>query len=528
MNTTTAFFERYGPKYRWLATATVLLGLLALGMSITIVNVATPYIKGAFAMGDDQVQWLSTGFLAATTGALLVAPWCLAAFGARYTYVGLLILFIFASFLGAFSTDTGEIIFARILQGVTTGLIRPVALVTLYNVFPPQQRGLATALFSISLGLPLTLASVIGGWLVDNYTWPYVFFVTLPLCFVAIVLAFFFMPTKTEKTALPPLDWIGTILIFSAIFSILAALANGQRLGWDHDLILILLTIFVLCTLLFLFCEKNHKTPILDLRIFLNRGFLYGFIALFSFGGAFYGIMYLLPQFVQSIQGYSPITAGLLFIPSTFVLAILVPLVGILSDRFPAHYFTIPSVLLGTLGVYQMAHADVNMSFTALAVAMMFLSATMAAFPAPTLSKAIAALPPHLVGYGPGAANFALQLGGAFGTNFLVIMLDRRTLFHSDIFTATLTPDNTMALSALQQLQGIFSTVGTSSGQWQAAAIHFLGRMDQAQAMTFGFRDGFLLTVVLMVSTLVPSWLLSRTKPWSGPVDTSPNDSTTH
>ena len=98
MNTTTAFFERYGPKYRWLATATVLLGLLALGMSITIVNVATPYIKGAFAMGDDQVQWLSTGFLAATTGALLVAPWCLAAFGARYTYVGLLILFIFASF----------------------------------------------------------------------------------------------------------------------------------------------------------------------------------------------------------------------------------------------------------------------------------------------------------------------------------------------------------------------------------------------------------------------------------------------
>jgi hypothetical protein len=209
-------------------------------------------------------------------------------------------------------------------------------------------------------------------------------------------------------------------------------------------------------------------------------------------------------------------------------LAILVPVVGILSDRFPAHYFTIPGLLLGTLGVYQMAQADVNMSFTALAVAMMFLSATMATFSAPTLSKAIVALPPHLIGYGPGVANFALQLGGAFGTNFLVIMLDRRTLFHSATFTATITSDNTMALSALQQLQAIFSSVGTAASQWHAAAIHFLGRMDQAQAMTFGFRDGFLLTVLLMVLTILPSWLLSRTKPWSGPVDTLPNDSTTH
>jgi len=196
-------------------------------------------------------------------------------------------------------------------------------------------------------------------------------------------------------------------------------------MGWDHDLILILLTVSVLCTLLFLFCEKTIK-PYLDLRIFLNRGFLYA-LSPYFFGGALYGVMYLLPQFVQSIQGYSPISAGLLFIPSTFVLAILVPVVGILSDRFPAHYFTLPGILLGTLGVYQMAQADVNMSFTALAVAMMFLSATMATFSAPTLSKAIVALPPHLIGYGPGVANFALQLGGAFGTNFLVIMLDRRT-----------------------------------------------------------------------------------------------------
>lgn len=121
-------FERYGPNYKWLVTLTVLLGLVALGMSITIVNVATPYIKGAFGMSSDQVQWLSTGFLAATTVALLVAPWLSRAFGQRATYMGLLMVFIGASILGGLATSMGAIIAARVIQGAMTGLVRPVAL----------------------------------------------------------------------------------------------------------------------------------------------------------------------------------------------------------------------------------------------------------------------------------------------------------------------------------------------------------------------------------------------------------------
>ena len=228
-----AMFERYGPKYRWLVTLTVLLGLVALGMSITIVNVATPYIKGAFGMSADQVQWLSTGFLAATTVTLLISPWLMSAFGQRATYVGLLAVFIAASFVGGLATGMGAIIVARVVQGAMTGIIRPVALEALFAVYPPHQRGMATALYGMSLGLPLTLASVVGGFLVEHFSWRYVFFIVLPICVAAMVMGAIFLPRRESTGPRPPLDWVGAITLFVAIFAALAAIANGQRWGWQ-------------------------------------------------------------------------------------------------------------------------------------------------------------------------------------------------------------------------------------------------------------------------------------------------------
>ena len=125
-------FERYGPRYRLWVTLTVMLGLVALGMSITIVNVAVPYIKGAFGMSDSQVQWLSTGFLASTTVSLLVAPWLVSAVGQRATFIGLLVVFIAASFLGGLGQGMGMLVAARVIQGGMTGLIRPVAMQALF------------------------------------------------------------------------------------------------------------------------------------------------------------------------------------------------------------------------------------------------------------------------------------------------------------------------------------------------------------------------------------------------------------
>ena len=183
-----------------------MLGLVALGMSITIVNVAIPYIKGAFGMSDSQVQWLSTGFLASTTVSLLMAPWLVSAVGQRATFMGLLLVFIAASFLGGLGQSMGMLIAARVIQGGMTGLIRPVAMEALFAAYPPQNRGMATAMYGMCLGLPLTLATVIGGWLVEHFTWRYVFFITLPICVAAVVMGYSFLPPREHKGPRPPAE----------------------------------------------------------------------------------------------------------------------------------------------------------------------------------------------------------------------------------------------------------------------------------------------------------------------------------
>ncbi|EMP57365.1 drug resistance transporter EmrB/QacA subfamily protein [Marinobacter santoriniensis NKSG1] len=512
-------FERYGPKYQWLASLTVLLGLVALGMSITIVNVATPYIKGAFGMSADQVQWLSTGFLAATTVALLVAPWLVSAFGQRATYITVLMIFIAASFMGGLATGMGAIIAARIIQGAMTGLIRPVALEALFAVFPANQRGMATAMYGMSLGLPLTLATVIGGWLVETYNWRYVFFIVPPICMAAIVMAYFFLPPRESSGPRPPFDWFGAGSLFIAIFALLTALSNGQRWGWHSNGVISLIVASMLIAGLFIWWERRVDKPLLDLAIFRNKGFLMGAASLFLFGGAFYGIMYLLPNFVQAILHYDPVKAGILFTPSTLVLAILVPIVGKLSDRVPPHYLTLPGLAFAIFAVYQMSQVDRFTSFSSLAVSMALLSVGMAAFPPPTLSRAISSLPPRLIGFGSGAINFAMQMGGAFGTATLVTLMDQRTLFHSAHLTDGLNAGNPMAMQALSQLQSAYAAAGTNAVYQQAASLRALGNMDALWASIFAYQDGFWAVVAGLILVVVPSCLLSRWSGWSGETD---------
>ncbi|GAA5126476.1 DHA2 family efflux MFS transporter permease subunit [Alloalcanivorax gelatiniphagus] len=510
MSQVDALFDRYGTRYRLWVTLTVMLGLVALGMSITIVNVAIPYIKGAFGMSDSQVQWLSTGFLASTTVSLLIAPWLVTSVGQRATFMGLLLVFIAASFLGGLGQSMGMLIAARVIQGGMTGLIRPVAMEALFAAYPPQNRGMATAMYGMCLGLPLTLATVIGGWLVEHFTWRYVFFITLPICVAAAVMGFFFLPPREHKGPRPPFDWAGVVLLFTAVFTVLAALSNGQRWGWDDPRVPLLLLTGLLCGAAFVAWQQRTAHPLLDLAIFRNRLFVTGTLAMFLFGGTFYGIMYLLPQFVQSILHYSPISAGQIFLPSTAVLAVLVPMVGRLSDRFPPHWITLPGLACTLVAVWLMTHMDWNTSFAYLAVAMAVLSIGMAAFPPPTLSNAIAALPPRLTGHGSGAINFAMQLGGAMGTAALVILLDRRTAVHGQHLNAGVHAGNSQAQQQLGQLAELAGRLGVAETQQGAIAGHLMGRLEAIWASILAYQDGFWILVASLVVVAIPSLLLSR------------------
>lgn len=505
-------FQGYGPKYKWLVTLTMLLGLVALGMSITIVNVATPYIKGSLGLSNVEVQWISTGFLAATTVALLIAPWLVRAFGQRATFTGLLTTFVIASIIGGLANSMAAIVTARVVQGAMTGLIRPLALEAMFSVFPASERGMATAIYGMCLGLPLTLATVVGGWLVETFTWRYVFFVTPPICLTALVMGLLFLPTREDTGPRPPFDWTGAISLFACIFSLLTAVSNGQRWGWHSSAVVGLLGLSLVLGAGFVWWERRNRHPLLDLDIFRHRAFLAGCLAIFVFGGAFYAIMYLLPLFAQGILDLRPVTTGLLFLPSTLVLALLVPVVGKLSDRYPAHYMTLPGLAFAIFSVYLFSRADAYTSFGYLALALTLMSAGMASFPPPTLSRAIGSLPQSLTGYGSGVINFMLQMGGAFGTAALVVMMDRRITWHGEHISTAITPGNDTAMATANQWQELMAGAGVPQAWQQTAALQKLGVTEQFWASVMAYQDGFWLVMIALTLVVAPAWLLSR---WS-------------
>jgi len=288
------------------------------------------------------------------------------------------------------------------------------------------------------------------------------------------------------------------------------SLSNGQRWGWSSNAVLGLLGLSLILGVGFVWWEQKVKQPLLDLSIFRHRAFLAGCLSIFVFGGAFYAIMYLLPLFSQSILHYRPVTAGLLFLPSTLVLAVLVPVVGKLSDRYPAHYMTLPGLAFAILAVYLFSRADAYTSFGYLALALTLMSAGMASFPPPTLSRAIGSLPASLTGYGSGVINFSLQMGGAFGTAALVVMMDRRIAWHGEHISAVVTPGNDIAMATVSRWQEWLAGLGVPEAWQQTAALQKIGATEQFWATVMAYQDGFWLVMVSLTFVVIPAWLLSR------------------
>ncbi|MDR3537463.1 MAG: MFS transporter, partial [Acetobacteraceae bacterium] len=206
-----AYAVRFGASYKWLATLAVMLSCIATTAASTMVNVALPDISGAFGLGDDQVQWLSTGFLAAMTATMLLSAWTLGRFGYRMAFLGAQAIFIASSVAGAMASSGGAVILARVFQGTACGLIQPLAMVVLSQVFPRERRGQAMGIYTLGIVLSPALGPSLGGYLVDQFSWRDVFLAIVPLCLLAMAVTAIFLPGRDTRagTKRPPFDGVG-------------------------------------------------------------------------------------------------------------------------------------------------------------------------------------------------------------------------------------------------------------------------------------------------------------------------------
>ncbi len=512
-DTTEALFQRYGPGYRWIATVTVMLGTISAVLTTTSVNVAIPDIMGAFGIGQDRAQWLSTGALAAMTVGMLLNAWMMRSFGQRRTFIGALCIFVASLALAGLSPNESVLIFCRIVQGAVAGILQPLSMYTLFKVFPPGQRGKAMGFFGMSVILGPALGPTLGGVMIDQFNWRYIFYVAAPVCAIAILMGSVFLPEREEAGARARFDWLGFLLLVTALASLLIGLSNGQREGWYSDYILGLFAVAVLAAFSFIVWELRAPQPLVNLKVLGNAQFTGAAIVACIFGAGLFGSTYLVPLFVQTVQHLTPLAAGLMLMPAGLVMGVFMPFAGSLADRVPARTLIITGLLCFATSSYWLAGVDANMSFWTIAWCVI-ISRLGLSLIKPTLNlAALRSLRPELLGQGAGMINFSRQLGGAFGVNLLSVTLDRRTFFHSESLTSLQTAGNSATTELLRVMEGILARAGAPPDLQSAGALDYLGRVVYAQAYTMGFRDSFLIIAIVFMLGLIPAWIMGRTKP---------------
>jgi MFS transporter, DHA2 family, multidrug resistance protein len=507
----------YGVRYKWIATITVMLGTIVTTAASTMVNVALPDIMGAFGLGQDQVQWLSTGFLAAMTATMLLTAWALGRFGYRLAFLGALAVFITGTVAGAVSSTSNEIILARVLQGMASGLIQPVTMVVLSEVFPREQRGRAMSIYTIGVVLAPALGPTLAGYLVDEYSWRYVFLAVLPVCVAAMAAAAVFLPgrdTRQESNS-HHFDGFGFLFLSVCLVCLLSALSNGQRDGWNSNLILALFVAALAAAVAFVAWELTYRLPLLNLRVFANGRFTASCLVAFALGLGIYGSTYIVPMFVQLVQGYTPTRSGLLLMPAGFALAMVSPLGGRLADRLPPWGPVMVGLTLFGLSNWLCAGADVDTSFWPLAWWIVVGRIGLGLITPSLNAGALRALPHELLAQGSGTLNFVRQLGGAMGVNLLSVLIDQRTTFHGDALAQAMTPATSAATAAVQQLGPMLMHWGNPFGTRlpsgaPPAAMAYLETMLVPKAQLLAYKDGFLVVAVLFFVTLLPALLMRR------------------
>jgi MFS transporter, DHA2 family, multidrug resistance protein len=478
-------------------------------ISGTIVNVAVPDVMGAFGVGLDQAQLMTSAFNIAMVTSQLLSAWVVSAFGQRGGFLLMSVVFVIGSLIGAISQDFNMIVFGRVLQGVAAGVIQPLVMVVAFQVFPVERRGYAMAIYSMGVFLAVAVGPIVGGFAIELFNWRYIFWAPLPIIGLAALMSWVFMPSVRNKEQ-APFDWTGYVLLVVMVYCLITGLTEGVREGWTSSYILGLFGGGFLSGAVLILTQMQDRPTLIDVSLFEHKQFAMTALIAFVFGVGNFGTGYGVPVFAQLIQGMTPLDAALVMLPSALLVVAALPFTGKLADKIPPHIGIMIGLILFAAGTAPMSGADVNTPFLMI-MTYFIISRFGMSFTNPfIMNTALRSLPPEKLTAGGGTINFCRQFGGSLGLTAWVAFVQTRTQLHSEALTATQSSANTTTQELLKGVGRIYTEAGLSEDLHASGALHYLGEVIHAQASTFGFQDGFLLLVFFFLCAMIPAYLLGR------------------
>lgn len=482
-----------------LLTISLSLAIFMNVLDTSIANVSIPSIAGDLGVSPNEGTWVITSFAVSMAIALPLSGWLAKRFGEVKLFVTSVVLFTFASLMCGLSENLPMLLFFRIVQGAVAGPMIPLSQSLLLSNYPDEKRGLATAFWAMTAVLAPIFGPILGGWITDNYTWPWIFYINIPVGIISALLTWRILGHRETEIVRLPVDIVGLILLIIGIGSLQILLDKGNDLDWFHSDLIVALSVISFITLsFFVVWELTEKHPVVDLTLFKYVNFTIGSVAIALGYLAFFGGVVVFPLWLQTQMGYTPTWAGLAAAPVGIFSFILSPFVGRYMNKMDLRLLVSFSFIVFALVSFWNSTFDTNASFNVLIAPRFVQGIAMACFFIPLLSILLSGLPANRIASAAGLSNFLRILAGSFGTSISITLWSRREAVHHSQLAEHITAYNPNA-------QQVFSTLH-DLGLNQAAASQQLANTITHQAYMLSTNDIFWMSGWLFLGLLALIW----------------------
>jgi DHA2 family multidrug resistance protein len=495
------------PMFKWWAAAAVILGAITMDFGGNVLNVAIPKMMTSFGVSLDKIQWVLTGYVVARAVLMPTVGWLGGCIGQRNLYLLSLLFVVGSSVLGGAAWNLESLIVFRVLQGIGAGPLQAIGLVILFESFPVHQRGLAVGLVFIGYSIGAAIAYIVGGYLIEYFSWRAMFYLSAPPGILSLIMGFWILPNDRPQHR-GGIDYWGILFMSLCLSTLLLALTQGRRAGWDSSYIHTLMAIAAPSFLIFVAIERSISFPLIHLHLYRNIAFTMASLASCLNGMSIHAMQFLTALFLQQILGLNALQTGVIILPSMLISGVMGPIGGSLSDHLNPRLPVLAGFAAMALLFYSMSHANPYTTTMSMSLLMIGIRVALNLIHTPLTRMALAALEPHQVREGSGLEGVVRGIGGAFGVALTGMILEKRQSWHFGSLVETHGLASIDSVRLLDGVRGLLAGHGAVGHVVDVQASSLLNRQFEQAAQVSAFQDVLLLLALLQVVALLPTLLI--------------------
>ena len=491
------------PVNKWVVALSVSFGTLMGAIDASIVNVAIPHLQGSLGATITEITWVTTGFTIANVVVMPLTAFLASLFGQKRVYMTCLGLFLVGSVFCGMARSLAALVIFRAIQGLGAGALQPTEQAILRQTFPPEEQGMAMALFGLAVMIGPAVGPTLGGYLVDNFSWPWIFFINLPVGALGLTLVWRYVHEPEDIKAAnraraeaqkKNMDWAGIALLSVGVAMLQYILEEGNRLDWfDSPLIAALAALSFFLLVAFVLRELTAPVPAVRLRLFKDKVFLSGTLISGVMFSVMLANMFLLPVFMQELLGYTATQSGIALMPRVLAMMVVIPFVGRLYNHVDARVMVCFGVVLQVIGAYWMSRFTLEISTFGIILPLIIQGVGTASLFVPLTTAAISTIPRPQIADATGLYSLSRQIGGSFGLAIFATLLGNFQIEAKAALGSHLTATNPTTVARLSAFTHGLIARGVDAITAQSTALRMLDLTVSKQAMVIAFERTFFL-----------------------------------